>query len=76
MKTLMLIVSLLFIGCSHMPTQEASIGPCYGSARTYQGFVCFYDVDKDQNPDIALIYTWDGERLTLIDTAMIDEFRK
>jgi hypothetical protein len=76
MKILALIASLLVFGCSHIPISGGTIGPCYGSARKYQDFVCFYDVNKDKEPDIALIYTWDGDRLVLTDTVMMDEFRK
>jgi len=80
MKTIIILACFLcVVGCSHLPVNidGKSIGPCYGSAQAYQDtMACFYDVDNDKEPDIALIYAWTGERLVLIDTIMIDEFLK
>ena len=78
MKTLAMLACIFWVvGCSHLSVEinERAIGPCYGSAQLYQDtMACFYDVDNDQDPDIALVYAWTGERLVLIDVMMMDEF--
>ena len=58
-------------------TPQRTIGPCYGSMTPTPGtYICMYDVDKDKEPDIALVYGWTGEELELIATLMIDELNQ
>ena len=56
---------------------EAQVGPCYGGGEVMPNVMaCFYDVDQDENPDIILMYSWDGESLSLIQALMPEEFNE
>jgi hypothetical protein len=54
---------------------EPMIGHCYGGGNEGANiYSCYYDVDHDKKPDITLLYSWDGERLVLIDVLMPKEY--
>ena len=69
MKPLIIILLIICVGCSaaQIVPDERTIGPCYGSFYLSEEIMgCFYDVDKDKEPDIVLFYAWTGEELVLI----------
>jgi len=78
MKTIIaaLIIFAMF-GCATqgINLEGTKIGPCYGQRMVSHDMMgCYYDVDKDEVPDIVLLYSWDGERLTLRAPVMISDF--